>query len=274
MLIGHKKQWKFLTESFKSGQMSHAYIFEGLDGIGKKYFAKEFAEFAGCRFPDLLIIEEANKKDYKFGDGGEVTIAQIRKVQEFLSYKAYNGLSKMVIVDGAEKMNAEAQNCFLKTLEEPKGNSVIILITSKPGMLLPTILSRCQTIKFLRTNESLQDKEKTLKEQAMMNDFLEVAGMGIAEKFKFIKSIDFETTDPMMVVDAIKKCLRHALLIKEGIHDNFDKEIDFKECEKIFKNYSQEKLKKLLNLIEDVGNKISLTNVNPKLALEILLMEL
>jgi len=144
MLVGHKKQWEFLKKKLDVDQLSHAYLFTGEEGIGKKLFAKEFAELAGCKFPDLMTVKEQNRKDEKFGDGGEIKISQIREVQNFLSYKSYNGLYKTVIIDDAEKMNQEAQSCFLKTLEEPKGKTLLFLITSKPDMILPTIFSRCQ----------------------------------------------------------------------------------------------------------------------------------
>ena len=114
------------------------------DGIGKKTFAIEFSELVGCKFPDLKIVYE--KKVNKT----EIDISQIREVQNFLSYKSYNGGFKIVIVDGAQLMNTEAQNCLLKTLEEPKGDTILFLVTSKPDVLLPTIFSRCQTMKFFK----------------------------------------------------------------------------------------------------------------------------
>jgi DNA polymerase III delta prime subunit len=81
--------------------------------LGKKEFAKEFAEFIGCKFPDLMCIKPE--------EGGQIQIAKIREAQNFLSFKSYYGGFKSVIVQDAEKMNQEAQSCFLKTLEEPKG---------------------------------------------------------------------------------------------------------------------------------------------------------
>ena len=142
--MGIKSSGNFLKKKFEAGQLSHAYLFTGEEGIGKKLFAKEFAEFVGCKFPDLMILSGANKKDPVFGDGGEIKVSQIREVQNFLSYKSYNGGYKIVIVDGAEKMNAEAQNCFLKTLEEPKGQTILFLISSGIGnsrMSLPLFCS-------------------------------------------------------------------------------------------------------------------------------------
>jgi DNA polymerase III gamma/tau subunit len=79
MLIGHKKQWEFLKKKFELNQLSHAYLFIGYREIGKRTFAKEFAEFIGCKFPDLMLVEPEG--------GKEISIKKIREVQNFLAYK-------------------------------------------------------------------------------------------------------------------------------------------------------------------------------------------
>ncbi|MGD0577015.1 MAG: DNA polymerase III subunit [Candidatus Staskawiczbacteria bacterium] len=248
MVIGHKKQWEFLKNKSELNELSHAYLFTGQEGIGKKLFAKEFAEFIGCKFPDLKIIE---KKDDKTG----IDIFQIRDAQNFLSYKSYNGGFKIVIVDDAHLMNQEAQSCFLKTLEEPKGNTLLILISSKPDMLLDTIVSRCQTIKFLKPKNLPENAEKSEKEKKILNDLLLVTGADFAEKFKYVKNIDFEKQDALEIVQVLQKYLRQQLLEKLGTTE-------------------VAKLKKNLELTEEINNKLIFTNASPKLALEILLMEI
>jgi len=255
MIIGHKRQWEFLKNKFESNQLSHAYLFVGPEGIGKKLVAKELTELIGCKFPDLMIVQEANKKDYKFGDGGEITIAQIRKVQGFLSYKSYNGGFKIVIVDDAEKMNQEAQSCFLKTLEEPRGSTLIILISSKPYALLPTIISRCQTIKFSKPKGLPENPEKLKREQEILKELIPAMSSNLAAKFKYTKAIDFEKQNVGEILEVMQKHLREMLLSDS-------------------KKYSPEKLKQIINLTEDVSQKLFFTNANPKLALEILLMEM
>ena len=159
MIESYKKQWEFLRNKFKAGQLAHAYLLSGREEAGREVFAKEFIKYLNCserkdtsckkcanckmieqnRFPDLLIVSAANKKDFLYGDGGEIKVKQIREAQKFLSYKPYHGFLKAVIIDGVENMNQEAQNCFLKTLEEPKGNTLLFLITKSKDMLLSTI---------------------------------------------------------------------------------------------------------------------------------------
>jgi len=89
--------------------------------------------------PDVVLV-----KPYK----GEIRIEIIRRLEEFLAYKAFEGRWKMVIIDEAETLNQSAANAFLKTLEEPPGQSVLILISSMPKLIPETILSRCFRINF------------------------------------------------------------------------------------------------------------------------------
>jgi DNA polymerase-3 subunit delta' len=240
----HQKQWEFFKKKFESEQLAHAYLFTGEEGIGKKTFAQKLAEFVGCRFPDIMTIS-ANEKDDKFGDGGEIKIARIREAQNFLSYKSYNGGYKIVIVDNAELMNQEAQSCFLKTLEEPKEKTLLMLTSSKPEMILSTIFSRCQQIKFFTSKDISKNKEHTEKEKEILEKLIPVLGADLAEKFKYVKSLAFEKQSASEIIVALEKYLRKDII----------------------------KNKKALELAEELNKQLILTNASPKLALEILLME-
>jgi len=253
MVIGHKKQWEFLKKKFELNQLSHAYLFTGAEGIGKKIFAKEFAEFIGCKFPDLMVVGAAFAEGrLGFGEPkGEIKISQVREVQNFLAYKSYNGGYKAVIVDDAEKMNQEAQSCFLKTLEEPKGNTLLLLICSKPDLLLSTIFSRCQTVKFFKPKNLPINKEKKEKEDEILKNLLPVIESNLADKFKYVKSIDFDNQDLGQILEVLQKYYR----------------------EKLLADFSQKKVINILNLIEGISKKLLFTNINPKLALEVILME-
>ena len=248
MVIGHKKQWEFLKNKFEANQLSHAYLFTGADGIGKRKFAEELSELVGCKFPDLKII--TLKEDKK-----EIDISQIREVQNFLSYKSYNGGFKIVIIDGAHLMNTEAQNCLLKTLEEPKGDTILFLVTSKPDVLLPTIFSRCQTMKFFKTKDGKDNSEKLDREQELLKNLLPVINSNYAAKFKYVKEIDFDKQDASEIVQVLQKHFRQQLLEKVGKED-------------------VNNLIKKLELTEQINNKLTFTNASPKLALEILLINI
>ena len=263
MLVEREKQWEFLRRKFEAGQLSHAYLFAGTGESEKIVFAKKFAEFVGCKFPDLMVIESEGGKPACAGR--EISIEKIREVQNFLAYKSYNGGFKIVIVDDAHLMNQEAQNCFLKTLEEPKGKTILILLTSKPEMLLQTIFSRCQIIKFL--GRPSQNQEKIDEENKILQDVLKIAGSELSEKFKYAKLIDFEKQNTSEIVEVLQKYLRHLLMVKMGIEKSNPKDADFLK-------YSVFEIKKIINLTEEILNKLLFTNANPKLALEILLMDI
>ena len=146
-----------LRRSLRSGRVAHAYLFEGVEGCGKKKTALAFIEalFCGkdeacgtcpsCRkmaalqHPDLHLVEP---------DGNFIKIDQIRELQKQLSYRPFEAPKKACIIDGAERLNPAAGNALLKTLEEPPGNALIILISASHGELLPTIVSRCQQLHF------------------------------------------------------------------------------------------------------------------------------
>lgn len=234
----HEKQWNFLRNKYEANQLGHAYLFSGFDGLGKKDFAKKFTEFIGCKFPDLMVIEPK----------GEIKILQIREVQNFLSYKSYNGGYKAVIINAAHLMNAEAQNCFLKTLEEPKGETLLMLISSKPELLLPTIYSRCQILKFFgKPAENLDNKK-------ILEDILKVAGKDLAEKFKYAKNLDFEEQNFSDILKVLQMHYREILF-----SENFEE---------------KNRARKILEIIDKISYKAVFTNINEKLALEVLLMQI
>jgi DNA polymerase III delta' subunit len=286
MVIGHKKQGEFLKKKFELNQLSHAYLFTGAKEIGKKLFAIEFIKLLNCfgekkpcgkcvncrmieknSFPDLMVVKSVNSassiKNKK--DSLEIDIGQIRDAQNFLSYKSYYGSFKSVVIDDAERMNIEAQSCFLKTLEEPKGKTMLILVTSKPDMLLSTIASRCQTVKFSRPKDLPENYERLKKEQEILKDLLPVINSDLSDKFKYVKSINFEEQELSDILEVMQKHFRNLLLAEAGIE---------KAVLPSTNKYSVQKLKNIINLIDNINNKLLFTNANPKLALEILLMEI
>lgn len=170
-IIGHKKEIEILKNGILQNRVSHALIFAGQDGIGKKLTAIAFAKALNCQemtsdfcgichncraidnmsFMDVFLVEP-REPDYKGGKvdhiNGTIKEDDITIVQQRIGYVKQKNGKKVCIIDSADKMNKTAQNKFLKTLEEPSPDSVIILVTSKPADLLATIMSRCQRINF------------------------------------------------------------------------------------------------------------------------------
>jgi len=158
-IIGHDYPKSLLGRLLQTGLLSHAYLFEGPDGIGKRLLALQFAKGLNCERSKSDACDECstcrrvnsgNHPDVVqvTSSGTFIKIEQIREIQASVYLKPFMGRKKVYLIDEADRMNAEAANCFLKTLEEPPADSFLILITSRPFSLLPTIVSRCQRLRF------------------------------------------------------------------------------------------------------------------------------
>ena len=156
---GQDRQIEILTNSIKSGTVSHAYLFTGISGIGKRATATAMAKALNCEtgrgdFCDCCIsckkIAHRTHPDIHWvePEGDYIKIDQIRRMQEQIKFTLYEGTRKVVIIDKAQHMNLQSSNCLLKTLEEPPPHTVLILLTTAPYRMLPTIRSRCQRVMF------------------------------------------------------------------------------------------------------------------------------
>ncbi|MPM16991.1 hypothetical protein SDC9_63373 [bioreactor metagenome] len=148
-----------LIKSIRSKQISHCYIFEGPKGMGKYELALIFAQSLFCSdfheepcnsCQDCIKMNSLNHPDLHIVNQDEITIKRedIDELVESVYKKPYESDKKIYIIKDAYKMTTQAANTFLKTLEEPPGDAVMILLTTNVNLLLPTIVSRCQTIKF------------------------------------------------------------------------------------------------------------------------------
>ncbi|GJQ20123.1 MAG: DNA polymerase III subunit delta' [Bacteroidia bacterium] len=200
-IIGQHRVKELLRHAISSGQVAHAYLFEGPEGVGKDALAIEFARALNCRrrsadacgvcdsckrmdslqHPDVrLIVALPAGKGEKTGDdplkgftdeqmesvhaelaskakdpyhrisvpkASFIKVNSIREIRRQASLTASEFARKVFILPNAEEMNAEASNALLKTLEEPPGDTLLLLTTSRREQLLPTIVSRCQIVR-------------------------------------------------------------------------------------------------------------------------------
>lgn len=166
-LIGNDNIKKDLSNIIKSGNVSHSYMFIGTSGIGKKEFAKEFAKAILCQedikcnnCKSCIEFENNNNPDfYYIGlEENSIKIDTIRKMQQKVQELPIVSNKKVYIIDDSEYMTKEAQNCLLKTLEEPPEFVIIILITSNENLILNTVKSRCTKIYFKNIPDELIKK--------------------------------------------------------------------------------------------------------------------
>ncbi|WP_426450031.1 DNA polymerase III subunit delta' [Paenibacillus sp. S-38] len=171
---GQDRVKQVLQNSLRSDKVSHAYIFTGPGGTGRREMAKAFAQAIYCKvLPDDACgecldcrkVEHGNHPDLHWiiPEGSSIKIEQIRDLQKQFAYRASASGTKMYVLEQADKMTVQASNSLLKFLEEPTSQVVAVLITDNGQALLPTIRSRSQWISFLPMGRG-QMKEKLLAE--------------------------------------------------------------------------------------------------------------
>ena len=153
-VIGHENVKQRLVNSIANNKISHAYIFAGKRGVGKKTVANAFADILtnGSIADVITVTNEYYGVDSK---SDIVSVDTIRAASADMYMKPYLADKRVFIIPDAEKMNAQAQNALLKIFEEPPSYCVIILITQNDNMLLQTIRSRAITVRFGALDDSM-----------------------------------------------------------------------------------------------------------------------
>lgn len=197
-IIGNEKIKQELEQTVNLNKMSHSYMFVGTEGIGKKLVAKEVAKMLLClnepkycgHCKSCIEFESGNNPDFQIIEPDErsIKIDQIRQMQRKILEAPIISNKKVYIIDDADLMTEDAQNCLLKTLEEPPEFVTIILIGSRENNFLSTIKSRCTIIKF-QDIEKYQIKTYLQDKYGMNNiseNMLEIfqGSIGKAEKLK------------------------------------------------------------------------------------------
>lgn len=165
---GHHRSIGWLQTAVRTHHLGHAYLFQGEGEIGKRLVAMAFSKFLHCEspleppfedacgkcrschqvelhaHPDFLLIEPEDGQK----QSPKIKIDQIRHLEHFVIYRPLVSSHKICLIDQADTMTVEAANALLKTLEDPPDHCLFLLISSRPEHLLPTIRSRCMTLRF------------------------------------------------------------------------------------------------------------------------------
>jgi len=211
----------FLKNIIKNQSLANGYIFYGAEGLGKKQTALQFIKeifkqsspsenveekITNNSHPDFLIIEPDSllstkssgsvEHEKSIKSGSEIIkITQIRNIKTFLGQKSINSEKKIVLIIDAHLLNEAASNCLLKTLEEPS-NGIFILLTSKLNLLLDTIISRCQIVRF----RSLSGKKIKL----ILKEYLDTSKLKINKNLKFEDLINSANGSPNQLLKNIE----------------------------------------------------------------------
>ena len=171
-LVGHEAAWEAWRAALSGERMHHAWLLAGKKGLGKASFAHAAAREllgvpAASEHPDIITLtygpknkDEAKKRDdgkaYELARG--IKVDQVRAVQRRLTTRPTMGSKRVVIIDPADDMEVSASNALLKSLEEPPRGTYFLLVAHSPARLLPTIRSRCRTVRFPALPASAMDE--------------------------------------------------------------------------------------------------------------------
>ncbi len=183
-IIGHNSAIAALQTAVSNQRLAHAYLFHGEAAIGKRLTALRFVQALNCEsavtddpidgcghcracsqieartFPDFFVIEPDQEMAVP-----QIKIEQIRDIEQQVIYRPLIGERKICLIDDADRMTIGAANALLKTLEEPPGHSLFLLISGKPAALPATIRSRCQALRFATPSRTHVEAALILKRE-------------------------------------------------------------------------------------------------------------
>ncbi|WP_131083527.1 ATP-binding protein, partial [Clostridioides difficile] len=277
---------------------NNAYMFEGMDGIGKKKFADELSKL-------LLDYENLeNSPDYVLikPDGNSIKIAQIRNLQSDIVIRPHKDY-KIYIINNAEKMTVEAQNALLKTLEEPPNYAIIILVTNNKESLLETIKSRCDIIKFspipiedlkrYLINTGIEEERAQLlaifsrgsienalnlsqsSEFSMMREDIQqyiqiMLDKNIVEILNIPNNMEKYRGKIIALLDMMINYFRDIILLKENVNKNMLINVDkLVFIQNMSGKISYSQLSKIIDIIEDAKSKIK-SNCNFNISIQVM----
>jgi DNA polymerase III subunit delta' len=268
-LTGNERVKQLLRRMLESGRVPGALLFSGEEGIGKKLFALEIAKALNCRTPQGVeacgtcptctrishfnFPQSEDSDEWKkiiwtdHGDVGLVVapkrvllVDQMRQIEREANFRPFEGKARIFLIDEADRLNEPSANALLKVLEEPPGTSIIVLITSRPAVLLPTIRSRCQGIRFspltaaeieqhLLTNKLATPAEARLRARSA-NGSIGRALTGDLESFKERREAMLGVLTALTITGDYSRLLRLAEEMNEATHkDEYEFGLDLLE---------------------------------------------
>lgn len=318
-ILGHSRPIKLLKRAIQQNKVVHSYLFSGNEGIGKKWVALQFAKALNCLegeaekgdacdrclsckkidhhlHPDVLLIEP---------EGQTLKVNQVREIQRDLAYRPYEGRHRVFILAAADRMAPNMSNTLLKTLEEPPLHTVIILLANNLRLMLPTILSRCQPIRFnplptpsvsnwLMEHKGLNEMEAHLlaslsegspgkaleiqeeisqiSREELLKGWVGLKSLSFEEKEGWLESLPSQRENLLLILEVAKTLLRDLVVVKTS--KNGSKLIHSDLLEEMKATAIKWSLPSLLNRME-ILHQTTLAikgNANTRLALEAMML--
>ena len=317
-VMGHERPINLLQRAIAQDKVVHSYLFLGNEGIGKSLVALQFAKALNCLegenqpdgcdrclsckkidhhlHPDVSLIEP---------EGQTLKVDQVREMQRALAYRPYEGRRRVFILTAADRMAPNMSNTLLKTLEEPPLHTMIILLANSPKWVLPTILSRCQSIRFnplpshlvsdwLAKEKGLEEKEAHLlaslsegspgkaleiKEEItgiprkeLLMGWMGLKSLSIEEQEGWVESLPSQRENLHLILEMAKTLLRDLIVVKtlkDGsrlIHSDLTEEI-----EQIAGEWDLFSLLRRMEILHQTSQAIK-GNANTRLSLEAMMI--
>ena len=316
-IVGHKQVITQLCLMQQEDRIPHAMLFCGTDGVGKSLVAEALAAAILCHapvhnqacghckacralaagtHPDFFQIQPESETKA----APAIRIEAVRKLQEEIARIPLLSERRVVIMQEADKMNEAAANCLLKTIEEPSGQIVFILLTSRPSALLDTIISRCMRVEFgiLQPEElvailhqqgideplagklasiadgsvskalAMQDEE-LLNLQTQAFDLASAAGtLGVEQLLQLAKEMSSHSREKLIQwLGFLAMIYRDLLMLYSGSGLPLYNQSDIDRLSSLLNKYHPQELLQLLQLVQDYQKRLG-SNVNTQLCLE------
>ena len=316
-VLGHSRPITLLQRAITNEKVVNSYLFLGSEGIGKKYVALQFAKTLNCLegdggeacdhcisckkidhalHPDVLIIEP---------EGQNIKVDQVRQLQKELAYRPYEAKRRVCILTAADRMAPHIPNTLLKTLEEPPLHTVIILLANNPRFILPTILSRCQPVRFnplpiplvskwlmedkgfnqaeahllaLLSEGSpgkaleIQEEIRQISRQDLLKEWAGLKSLSLERIGSWVASLPSQRESLLLMLEVAKTLLRDLIMVKalkkgaKLIHSDLRQVM-----ESMAMNWSLPSLLKRMEILQQTTLAIK-ANANTSLALEAMML--
>ena len=317
-IIGHRRPIRLLQKAILNDHLPQAYLFHGPEGIGKRLTAVTLAKAVNCKegkedcCDECLScrkIEDSNHPDVMVirPDGQFIRIDSIRQLRRALSYRVYEGKRRVCILDGADQMKAEGANALLKTLEEPPPDTLLILVARERESLLPTIVSRCQQVRFtsLPIDEMIEELTRRLsmekgetkilaelsqgslgraaemfehevweKRPEIIRDLMDLSSQGVKQAFAMAESLAGLGESLPLLFPVMMSWYRDLIVWNE--QQNVDRLVNQDFCEEVKEKAVLMSPRSLVRRVEAINqmSKALRLNANPRLAMESLMLQL
>ncbi len=325
-IVGHEHSINILRRALAAQRVRHAYLFTGPEHIGKALLAQRFAQTLLCTGgPDPYVapqnpcyaclscrkVMHGNHPDVHYiarpPDKQFILIEQIRALQSDAARKTLEGRRNIFIIRGMHEMNVQAANCFLKTLEEPESDVVLLLTATDPRLLLPTILSRVQQVpmQLLSTTQiktaleqrwqveseqasliaalaagrmgwavqAVEDEDMLTERQAQLETLTKLPDTGIVQRFEVAQHLSADSDKVRGILELWLLWWRDMVLAANNCLDlivNIDMQgLLQKQAAKIGAAESRRMVRAILGTLEALEQ-----NVNARVALEVLMLDL